>query len=1024
MSLLNYWPTSAEVDKCIRTEAETIDEAVLLAVHEPVRILKRSAQGGVVEEKTEQDLLDALLVESGDGSAVIVSITGPSGVGKSHMVRWLGAQLARHARRDDLVVIQIPKTASLRRVVELILAPLRGPEYDELRGKLAIAIESISIDEAPMRLATELTLQLRRKSTEWLAALRSGDRSFKEKTYHAQRLQNLLSDPVFRDGMLNRALVRIVERAVAGAGEAAAAPQFEVDDLVWSDSEQFTGATADARDYYRVLCDHDGAERATAVDVLSSVIDEALRMVFRFEQALGNYTIEDLVGAIRSQLLKENKELVLLIEDFAALSGIQGPLLSMIIAQSDQAGVRERAPIRTALAVTDGFLPQRDTIMTRAKGEWVIATDYGSTEALMERLIGMAGRYLNAARWGHEAIRRQFEARDDQSRAGLYGWVRPFSDEGLDAEDEEILRAFGRTEAGHFLFPFNETALQSFCDRELRADGKVKFNPRTFINQVLRETLEQRHRFEQREFPPVGFKGGILLSGAETELETWQKPAAVKARMKPVLIHWCGNPATLTGGAPVPENLFDAFALPYPFSAKHVEGTGAKRTAGASTGSKPLGVGDGASVRVTLAPTVAPGRVPSAFEAEIERLGPGSRPSQGTARTIRNLIGSAIGRRLDLSAVDTKRVTGLIFVPFAEHGNPTVAPWFRIGEEADKVPGWIRKALIGLERWDKGKSWNYPNAEDDYGVVQRLLDSLEPSVQLYFADLAKRRLSSTLHAAYRHNLLLGLGGSKSLPGAFEKLFEPLEQGFDEEQFSASDATDRSPTLGKALARARKARSELQDVILADSACFQGAGTKPQGIHYAMLVAARSAQGDEAALNLPSLSKETSDHIVELQRDFDRLVGLYRAVVIRHGQKLVNALGPDFDKQTWIETLKQVLGEAQVQAQLPTDVRLAECNALLDALGKAALTDLLTHTRAAIDAPDSADSEEQLRVLGRVDVAFLMRTVKQVGRLETVLNGVERNLRGAEVGFTSDPEDVRAHFKDELSLAIRMLGEDV
>src|SRR5690606_13042829 len=122
-----------QVDECIRTEAEAVDDAVLLAVHEPGPLRTRSANGGLEEAATEQQLLQALLRPADDGSAVVVAITGDSGVGKSHMVRWLHAQLQRHPRRDELVIVLVPKTASLRQVVERILEPLEGDAYRHLQ---------------------------------------------------------------------------------------------------------------------------------------------------------------------------------------------------------------------------------------------------------------------------------------------------------------------------------------------------------------------------------------------------------------------------------------------------------------------------------------------------------------------------------------------------------------------------------------------------------------------------------------------------------------------------------------------------------------------------------------------------------------------------------------------------------------------------------------------------------------------------------------------------------------------------
>jgi hypothetical protein len=148
------------------------------------------------------------------------------------------------------------------------------------------------------------------------------------------------------------------------------------------------------------LGNSNGRFRAVAADILQEVLDGALRTVFRVSEALQQKSIQDVVDDIRRQLLHDGKELVLLIEDLAALSGIQQPLLDIMITESDEHGKRIRAPIRTAVAVTDGFLAGRQTVLTRAREQWVVPSEGLGEEAIIKKLIELTGRYLNAARWG------------------------------------------------------------------------------------------------------------------------------------------------------------------------------------------------------------------------------------------------------------------------------------------------------------------------------------------------------------------------------------------------------------------------------------------------------------------------------------------------------------------------------------------------------------------------------------------------------------------------------------------------
>lgn len=1010
MSLSRYWPEGPQVSDCIRTEAETIDEAILLAVHEPTRIIKRSAAGATGEDKSEQDLLDALLRDNTDGSAVVVSLTGPSGVGKSHMVRWLQAQLARHQRRDQMVVILIPKTASLRQVVSLILAPLKGAEYDELRSGLSTAIASISTEDARAWLATELGLQLRRKANEWIGALQAGgDPSLKSKAYHAKSMEELLGDHVFREGMLNLALERIVERAISGDKSGSQQlPQFEVGDFVWNSGGAITDATKPAQRYYQRLCDNDGEARAVAVGVINSVIDPAMRVVFRFSHALGSRTIEEIVDAIRVQLLQENKELVLLVEDFAALSGIQEPLLSLIIAESDdEHGVRVRAPIRTALAVTDGFMPQRDTILTRAKGEWVISSVYESDDEMLDHLVEMAGRYLNAARWGRAAIRRQFQERSDKSNAGLYGWVQAYQDEHLDAADADRLKAFGQTRAGFPLFPFNVFSLHSLCRKELLVAGKLVFNPRAFINQVLRETLDQRHYYEQAAFPPPGFKGGTLPSGAETDLDAMLRPPAENARLKTMLIHWCGNPRNLRSETPVGSPVFEAFGLPTPFIGV--------ATVPPPRPAKPV-PGDS---RTGVAPPPPPPPEATVFELAIESWGD-SKLAQAQAKRVRQLIGAAVAQRLDLNSAMVAKVMSWIWLPYVDHSNPMTPPSFRLAEETGSMPGWMRTALIGLDRCDLNKGWDYVGAEDDYGFAQRLLDQFTPLVEGYLDALSQKRLAAAMHMAHRQNLMFGIGGVRSLPTAFDKMFEKVEGEYNEADFVPASDTDRAPIVGKALARARAMRIQLQELILQDAACFQGAGKIPMAIDYARISAAWTAQPEDAGARA-GVSPELTEHMGELGAGFAKLLGHFKVVLANYGNYLDAAFGTEFDKESWVDSIRQALSEANAQGFLPSEFNRKQDFGRLDSLAKAALTILAKSVQAVKEVAAGASLDDQMRAYGRVDLALLLRSVSDIRRLEYLLVSAGRNMAGSEQQAQRDEVgEVRAGFISELHDAAALL----
>jgi len=223
------------------------------------------------------------------------------------------------------------------------------------------------------------------------------------------------------------------------------------------------------------------------------------------------------VEDIRRQLLKDGKELVLLIEDLAALSGIQQPLLDIMIAESDEHGRRVRAPIRTAVAVTDGFLAGRQTVLTRAKEQWVVPSEGLAEDAIVSKLVDLTGRYLNAARWGVKHLKEEF-ALSSQTGQDLYAWVPNFN-ETLDAASAERLDSFGHSRQGYPLFPFNVHAIKGLAEAAMKQGVVWTYNPRAYINEVLRKTLAERPAFIAKHFPPGRFKSPRLLAEVRSELQ-------------------------------------------------------------------------------------------------------------------------------------------------------------------------------------------------------------------------------------------------------------------------------------------------------------------------------------------------------------------------------------------------------------------------------------------------------------------------------------------------------------------------
>lgn len=850
-SLKDFWPSLPNIAECIRTEAEVVDDAVLLAVHEPGPLITRTANGAVERPATEADLLASLMREASDGSAVLVAITGESGVGKSHLVRWLHAQLKRHPSRDKLVIVLVPKTASLRQVVERILQPLQGDAYKRLLAELSQTVDNLRPDHAAAVLCTTLSLILDEKYKEGIDSLKPTDpesRGIRERLDLTRVLRDLIREPEVFDQWFRTPLERIVRQTIEGGSEQQTGEQrrFLPTDLEPPESYTPDGSRKSIQLALQKLTRNDGASRPLAAEILQEALDPALRDVFQFSRALGQRTIEEIVDGIRKQLLKDGKELVLLIEDFAALAGIQQPLLNLMIAESDHGGVRVRAPIRTALAVTDGFLPSRQTILTRAKQEWLIPSTATSSQAIIDRMVSLAGRYLNAARWGAKALREQFESKAD---AGVEGWVKPFPTALFD-EDLHKLSAFGESPQGYPLFPLSAIAIESIARRELSPGGELRLNPRAFIDMVMRQTLAHRPLYETGAFPPANFKGAAPNATVQISLKARGMPQEQLERLAPVLDYWAGNPGSLSEAPRVARGVFEAFDLPWPFDSQLDIVKAPTSNVGEVPGRQPVSQ-----------PTSQSSQPPPASVVELEYLNAWSKASidQRNARRVRNLLADALKDRIDWTVHRLKSRpidASHLWLPFASVGNPTNEPKYVVAAEVRPLDPVLIAGLTALERWSENrKSWDYPNADADYPIAQQLLDRIEAQAIVWHTHLAEQQASVALKLLHRQALLLRLSRAIEPPRPplsdyFADLAQPLWEP------DAND-TRNAAIIARAITRAEAARQNVCAIIARSLGCFQGDGDTLQAIDLGRTKSAWRQPLPDAGVML--ISTQLGDH---------------------------------------------------------------------------------------------------------------------------------------------------------------------
>lgn len=956
VSLLNYWPTRAEIDRCIKSEAESASDEVLLAVHQefPLAYFKVGPDGRLMPDSrnvaTEEDLLRYLLGSAPEGS-LVVPITGASGVGKSHLIRILDARLRKLPEASRYLIIRIPKSASLRRVVELILEaePLQGPSYDPIRAEFEKALEDIPLEKAVILFQAQLRIALEEHAATLRQQLSQDvtNEVIKSRLHFARGLPQFLGDSVTEGHFHKVVFPRIIHRSVEGisASNAEIDPtdsQFKPEDFDLPDSLPIEQASLPVRNFYQTtLCTREGRGKIIAADVLNSVVDQATRQLYKLHESLGGRTLGEVIGDIRRLLLAEdpNKELVILVEDFAALVGIQDTLAKILIQHGQTEGVQTLATIRSVIAVTDGYLAGRDTLATRAGREWVVESRFESEEETLRRAGLLVASYLNAARHGEAFLKDFYRRQKEVSKKSYEKLEVPVFSEDSGGQ-EGTLEAFGYISKIP-IFPFTEAAIEYLARSTLTKGNVLVFTPRFVIKNVVRELLlTGRDSFENEHFPPPEIIARPLAADVEQWLESQGFPTEIGNRYRRLLAIWGNNPSTRSDIARIPKQVFDAFHLPVP----RVD-VAEKPPEKEKETPPPRGV----EVTDQNAKQI------QAYQNALEKwVQDKITLDQDTARAIRRTLAILVNQRIDWNAERClKREIGAdkFSIPNASGELNLAADAFKIAESTDDKGGQLRLDLLSLLRYGVVYQMNttYPDADEDLARVSNLVDRLIPSALELLRNSVKKQTHSSLLLLAANSRLLGLSEKGRTPGALSLfLFGDVPQ--------VEQLPDVAPEPFKEWRILQQAafdvREQLKQFVLETAGCFQGTGKNTYGVDIVRLVEDYPVEGDsEASGDTPGISSELKAALAPMRQA--TVFGRFRQV-LRGAQKIKDFvdrdLGEDFDKQAVINAMNDVVSTLKEMGAWRPDVIGAtptEYGKLSEAFRNAAVKEALSVLQAVV-----------------------------------------------------------------------------
>lgn len=445
-------------------------DAVFLAAHTPVELGHRKGPELGSAESGEAQVLHALTSRIGDLERnTLVAVTGGSGSGKSHVVRWVHSHLDRDDGRYH--VLYVPRAVqTLRELLRRIIEGLPGVEGSDLMDRVDAAIANVRPGELQERLINEIRIALNwtiedRAAFDGETANEAGAREdrnamlgVKDQASGGREagIAELIDIPQVKQTLL-RSDGRLSQLVQSYFDETSRRDDnddiFTADDLPLKVAgiRRHLGGRRELADLWTVV----QRQPQDALDLLEEALRVALPKTVGL-RATGGDTLDSLFRESRRALRSQGRELVLIFEDLAQFGLVDGELYDQFVTQPGD----DLAPLRVVFAATDGAYARMErTVRTRVEHEFHVG---GSALADPARFVG---RYLNLVRVGREETQRLWS--QESSDRGTENWMANACDtieEGRPCRVRDRCHAsFGSVaieglgEVG--LYPYNDLAL-------------------------------------------------------------------------------------------------------------------------------------------------------------------------------------------------------------------------------------------------------------------------------------------------------------------------------------------------------------------------------------------------------------------------------------------------------------------------------------------------------------------------------------------------------------------------------------
>lgn len=394
--MINKQEVRERAEALIKKSATVTNLDDFLITHVPFKELKYCPSGidsKITKSFSEEELFEGFIQENRNKHNLIV-VQGNNGSGKSHFIRWLKYKYDNDLNDDSEISILIERNYNtLQGTIEQLLNNEVIQRYvnREYLNKLNEAGNSISTDKfLTMMNFTFVTEIMREDDDECIL-----------KSTQRKKLCSFLSHETVIDFLMlseNGPIKRIARKINNNSQENLIEDdiRFKEEDFSFSISGDFMQRLKKADPERRVMsCANDFIEdnrgfRKKVADYLNSKLDDVIQSTIK----LNSQDLNNMLFNIRSELLKNGKNLTLFIEDITSFTGVDKAIIENLIIENSEENKICR--LFSVVGITEAYYRDNfpDNLKDRVTGRIVI--DKESILKDDNAILDVAARYINA----------------------------------------------------------------------------------------------------------------------------------------------------------------------------------------------------------------------------------------------------------------------------------------------------------------------------------------------------------------------------------------------------------------------------------------------------------------------------------------------------------------------------------------------------------------------------------------------------------------------------------------------------